>query len=74
MRVDRLKRQCQFCGMKVKRAAKPSVKKLEPKTKGTIWAEKNRARCNKLTDAEREKLMERAVEVIYGDRAATRRG
>ena len=45
----------------------------EPKTKGTIWAEENRARCNKLTDAQREKLLARALELIYGRKATTRR-
>lgn len=45
----------------------------ESKTKGTVWAEANRARCNKLTDDEREKLMGRALEIIYGRKTAARR-
>jgi len=28
-------------------------------------AEKNRKRCNKLTDAERERLMQRAMQLAY---------
>ncbi len=63
-----------FGGMKLKKAAKPPVEESEPKTKGTIWAQQNRARCNRLTDAERSKLLERALEAIYGGKAAARRG
>jgi hypothetical protein len=59
--------------MKSKRVAKAAVADPEPKTKGTIWAEENRARCNKLTDAQREKLLARALEIIYGRKAAVRR-
>lgn len=56
--------------MRVKKPAKTAAAEPEPKTKGTIWAEKNRAQCNKLSDAECERLMERALEVIYGGKAA----
>ena len=63
-----------FCHVKVKKATKLATPQEDPKTKGTIWAEQNRSRCNKLTDAEREKLMARALEVIYAGKAPARRG
>ena len=59
--------------MKPKRASKATARTTESKTRGTIWAEENRARCNKLTDEEREPLMNRALELIYGRKTAARR-
>ncbi|MBI2928767.1 MAG: hypothetical protein HYY24_24145 [Verrucomicrobia bacterium] len=45
------------------KAAKPSK---ERKTRGTLLVEKYRPRLNKLTDAERERLLERAMQLAYG--------
>ena len=36
------------------------------KTRGTLLVEKYRPRLNKLTDAERERLLERAMQLAYG--------
>ena len=41
--------------------------------RGATVKEANRARCNKLTDGQREKLMDRALELIYGRKTADRR-
>jgi len=38
----------------------------EKKTPGTIQGEEIRARCNKLTDAERAELREEAMRLYYG--------
>ena len=45
-----------------------TMKKLQPEEKswGTVVAERNRAKANQLTDSEREQLMARALQVIYG--------
>ncbi len=48
----------------------------ERKSSGTLIVEKYRHRMNKLTAAERERLLERAMQLAYGDAAqptATRR-
>ena len=45
------------------KTAKPIVEK---KTPGTIQAEEIRARCNKLTEAERRKLRDQAMRLYYG--------
>jgi len=39
--------------------------KRAEKSSGTVWAEQTRAQCNQLTDAEREKLLDRAVQLAY---------
>lgn len=44
----------------------------EPKTWGTVVAERNRAKANRLTDAQREQLMVRGLQLIYGDQSRTR--
>ncbi len=57
-------------------AHKP-LKKAEEKSQGTVWAEQTRAKCNKLTEAQREKLLDRAMQIAYaaeGQLAAPRRG
>jgi hypothetical protein len=57
------------------RNAKREARKL--RTRGTAWAEKTRAQCNKLDQAEREKLLERAMQIAHGTTAettTTRRG
>ena len=45
-------------------AKKPSTK-AEPKSQGTVWAEETRARCNKLTQAERRKLRDEGMKLYY---------
>lgn len=55
------------------KAAKPSRERKSP---GTLIVEKYRPRMNKLTAAQREQLLERAMQLAYGDAAhptATRR-
>ena len=52
------------------KAKKPAVKSKEKKTPGTIMAEEARARCNKLTNEEREELMAYAMRTIYGEKKA----
>lgn len=44
----------------------PGANPREKKTPGTVIVEKYRPAMNKLTDAEREKLMARAMVTIYG--------
>ena len=51
---------------RVSKPKKPAASKPEKKTPGTIAVEKYRPAMNKLTDAEREKLMARAMVTIYG--------
>ena len=46
------------------KAAKP---KTERKSPGTLIVEKYRPAMNNLTAAERERLMERAMQIAYGD-------
>jgi len=41
----------------------------EEKTTGMKMVEKYRSRMSGLTDAERQKLMERGLQFIYGERA-----
>jgi hypothetical protein len=36
------------------------------KSRGTVWAVGTRAQCNTLTPPERQKLMERALQIAYG--------
>ena len=43
--------------------------KREPKSRGALWAEQTRKRCNPLTDAQREKLLDRALQIAYGTEA-----
>ena len=60
-----------------KKLLKPAAGENERPTKGTIWAAELRARCNRLSDAERQELLGRAMRLIYGDEAKpaqTRRG
>jgi hypothetical protein len=45
------------------KAAKPAAEK---KTPGTVHAEELRARCNKLTDAERSELRDEVMRLYYG--------
>ena len=48
---------------------KPDAKPKEKKTPGTAAVEKYRPRMNKLTDAERKKLLAQAMVTIYGEPA-----
>ena len=52
-----------------KTAAKVSRRVRVPKTWGTRAAAEIRAQCNKLTRAERESLLERAMQLAYGTEA-----
>ena len=49
-----------------KTASKASGRAREAKTWGTRMAAQIRAQCNKLTRAEREALLERAMQLAYG--------
>ncbi len=48
------------------KAKKPAGKSKEAKTPGTRAVEKYRPAMNKLTDAQRQKLMAHAMVTIYG--------
>ena len=50
----------------VSKPKKPAASGPEKKTPGTVTVEKYRPAMNKLTDAERAKLMARAMVTIYG--------
>ena len=50
----------------VSKPKKPVANTTGKKTPGTLAVEKYRPAMNKLTDAEREKLMARAMVTIYG--------
>ena len=47
----------------------PESKSKKAKSRGTVWAEGTRAQCNKLTTAQREKLLDRALKIAYGAEA-----
>ena len=51
---------------RVSKSKKPVSNTAEKKTPGTVIVEKYRPAMNKLTDAERERLMARAMVTIYG--------
>ena len=38
----------------------------EQKSRGAVWAEQTRKQCNPLTDVQREKLLNRAMQIAYG--------
>ena len=48
---------------------KAAKKDVEKKTPGTFAVEKHRPLMNKLTDAQRQRLRQRAAELIYGREA-----
>ena len=50
----------------VSKPKKPVANATEKKTPWTVIVEKYRPAMNKLTDAQREKLMARAMVTIYG--------
>ena len=62
--VDSLHLQMHF--RLVSKPKKPVASTSEEKTPGTVAMEKYRPAMNKLTDAERGKLMARAMVTIYG--------
>jgi hypothetical protein len=62
--VDARARRMHSC--RVSKPKKPAVNTPDKKTPGTVAVEKYRPAMNKLTDAEREKLMARAMVTIYG--------
>jgi hypothetical protein len=43
--------------------------KREQKSRGAVWAEQTRKRCNPLTNVQREKLLNRAMQIAYGTEA-----
>jgi hypothetical protein len=48
----------------MKNGKRPTVSaKREQKSRGALWAEQTRKHCNPLTDAQREKLLERAMQI-----------
>jgi len=53
-----------------------NTKKESAKTKGTAMAEKTRAAANRMTDAQREEALAKALQVIYrdGKKACVNRG
>ncbi len=51
---------------RVSKPKKTAASAPEKKTSGTVSVEKYRPAMNKLTDAERERLMARAMITIYG--------
>ena len=51
---------------------KPMTPKAEPKTSGMKLVEKYRPRMSRVTDAERQKLMARGLQIIYGDTPAAK--
>jgi hypothetical protein len=53
---------------RVSKPKKRVANAAEKKTPGTVIVEKHRPAMNKITDAEREKLMARAMVTIYGQR------
>lgn len=62
--------------MPAARKTTPMSARNQPKSKGTVMAERIRAKTNRLTDEEREQLAERARALINGggpDKAFARR-
>jgi hypothetical protein len=53
---------------------KAAPKSKEKRTPGTIAVEKYRPRMNKLTEAERKRLLAQAMVTIYGQSANADRG
>ncbi len=62
---DFLKAECHKQFVKV---AKPASEK---KTSGTLAVEKHRPLMNKLSDAQRRRLRQRAAELLYGHEVAS---
>jgi hypothetical protein len=47
-------------------AGKKAATASEHPTRGTVIAERNRARMNRLSDAQRSALLNRGMQLIYG--------
>jgi hypothetical protein len=60
------RRQRMQSGLTMSKPKKLGAIRKEKKTPGTAAVEKYRPKMNKLTDAERERLMARAMVTIYG--------
>jgi hypothetical protein len=54
------------------KAKKPATSKIQPETSGTKLIAKYRPRMSRLTDAERQQLMARGLQIIYGDTPAAK--
>jgi hypothetical protein len=67
--VDVASRRCQIAGVKSSKAGTLLTGVTEAKTTGTKMVEKYRPRMSRLTDAERQRLMERGMQIIYGESA-----
>ncbi len=52
-----------------KQNVKAAKKIVEKKTPGTLTVEKHRPLMNKLTNAQRQRLRQRAAELLYGREA-----
>ena len=52
------------------KAKKQVVSGSQPKSSGTKLVEKHRPRMSRLSDVERQKLMARGLQIIYGDTPA----
>ena len=64
MAIDGARSRCHIRPVKAK---KPMAAEAEPKTSGMKLVEKYRPRMSRLTDAERQRLMARGLQIIYGD-------
>jgi hypothetical protein len=53
----------------VTKNGKHLAEKRAAKTRGAAWAQQTRQRCNPLTEAGREKLLDRAMQIAYGPQA-----
>jgi hypothetical protein len=60
--------------LRVSKPKKPIVNASGKKTPGTAAVERYRPAMNKLTDAEREKLLARAMVTIFGQKENAGRG
>lgn len=65
--VDWRVRRCHIGCMKAK---KQVASGSQPKSSGTKLVEKYRPRMSRLSDVERQKLMARGLQIIYGDTPA----
>jgi hypothetical protein len=61
--------QCHFAHVKSNKGKTLPASTAEEKTTGMKLVEKYRPRMSRLTEAERQKLMERGLQIIYGEAA-----
>ena len=64
--VDVFYERCQFAHVKSKKV-KTLPASTEEQTTGMKMVEKYRPRMSRLTDVERQRLMERGLQIIYGE-------